>query len=340
VEDGTSTADDETDTSGTGEDDDSSVHGTPIVVSEPQTPVSPDPLHDGTPTNTVCAHPLQNDRTNARRCGPNYGDKRCNAEWDNVAGAENYKFCNTNKGECGPQDTHQDLSGTDEYDFEPMSCNADNTWPLQALGTESDQQGPSPPPPVPHISYSDKALKGACSHHFETMPDVDSIDACARQCFNLEGCLRFSFGHSSGCRVTKIGTNADGAAGPVPSDGRCVTTTVDFADSAVYELEFYNVVAGSVGEACEYFYEEMTNENGGELTQIECAHKCKQSDKCERFSAHDGTVGTVCQSGCRISSCEKNKASSMQCPDTQQCWINKAGASAFTNCAVFQLDKH
>mmetsp|Transcript_103429 Transcript_103429/g.179495 ORF Transcript_103429/g.179495 Transcript_103429/m.179495 type:complete len:723 (-) Transcript_103429:56-2224(-) len=129
---------------------------------------------------------------------------------------------------------------------------------------------------------------------------VSASDAgeCAVKCSKSIGCWMFSFGVSSGCRLSACldteATDATGTCGKTPTLGILGFSTqceVDNdADSGTYLSLSFNIQA--VDSGCKGQYKEMD----GTRSPYECRHFCIAQEGCRIFSYGE-------TNGCRISTC-------------------------------------
>lgn len=169
--------------------------------------------------------------------------------------------------------------------------------------------------------YVDEKLPGACSAHYRDQGML-SNDECAERCYNTFGCTRFSAGGcSQGCRISVPNENPDKEA--IPADGQCRTTAAGDAGSCiVYQLSFFHAV--DQPGACKSHFEEVKEAKN----KADCAHACKNTPGCKKFTAEPSCTG-----GCRISKCDSNPGKhGSKCPADSQCTV-----STETGCTVYQV---
>lgn len=176
--------------------------------------------------------------------------------------------------------------------------------------------------------YVEEALPSACHSHYEDMGDLDTA-ACAQACFESNGCERFSAGGCSlGCRISVVGQNAPPGSPPA-EHGQCPTHAAvetgkgDAGECVVYKLTFFH--ATSMPGVCQNHYELVDGVNAND--KAHCAHACKNTPGCTRFSA-----GPECEeSGCRISKCGHNDGDE-PCPADEQCTMGVE-----SGCAMYEV---
>ena len=61
---------------------------------------------------------MNSDASNGGRCGPLFGNVRCNPNLQS-----NAIYCNEDCGECGDTDAYKNAQTSDIYDYRPESCN-------------------------------------------------------------------------------------------------------------------------------------------------------------------------------------------------------------------------
>lgn len=175
------------------------------------------------------------------------------------------------------------------------------------------------------ISYNfvDEKVGGACVSHYE-YKGLLSNAACAQKCYETFGCVRFSAGGcSNGCRITKANSN-NPTSTDLPPDGQCITdTTGDAAACTLYQLDFFHI--DTMAQYCSAHYEQVypTAKN-----RAECAHACKNTAGCTRFSAEPDCMG-----GCRVSKCASNGGDEA-CPADSQC---KTASDATIGCSSYTV---
>jgi len=191
-----------------------------------------------------------------------------------------------------------------------------------ASGVESEH----PPSTLPY-EFLEEEKKGACNTHFEFHGHI-SNEECAKRCYNTNGCTRFSAGGCDfGCRVSHSNKNtrasADGSTPEVPPDGQCPTSHVgEAAGCILYELAFFHAVQ-EPGYCNEHYEMKLSAQN-----KAECAHACKNTPGCKRFSGEPN-----CMRGCRVSKCDSNKHTA-ECPADKQCTLSED-----EGCAVYELTR-
>ena len=77
-------------------------------------------------------YPLNSDESNGGRCGPKFGNVRCNMKLESYA-----MYCNEYNGWCGITSEHKNSQSTDAYDYKPKSCN----WQCPPLNQNLDNSG-------------------------------------------------------------------------------------------------------------------------------------------------------------------------------------------------------
>lgn len=169
-------------------------------------------------------------------------------------------------------------------------------------------------------NYVEEKVPGACDSHFEYQ-GLLSNDECAARCYATYGCTRFSAGGCDlGCRISNPHkNNPSGVA--VPPDGQCPTSAAGTgAGCVVYQLTFFHAV-DQPGSCNAHFELQSSAQN-----KAECAHACKNTPGCTKFTAEPN-----CMSGCRISKCNSNSGST-QCPTDSQCTITTE-----SGCTMYQV---
>ena len=73
-----------------------------------------------------CTNPLNTDTSIEGRCGPKFGNVRCNKNLISYA-----LYCNEHNGWCGNTEAHKNAQASDIYDFKPESCN----WKCRRSGS-------------------------------------------------------------------------------------------------------------------------------------------------------------------------------------------------------------
>ena len=76
-----------------------------------------------------CTYPLNTDTSIGGRCGPRFGNVRCNQDLRSYA-----VYCNQANGWCGVTSPHQNVQARDVYDYKPQSCN----WKCPPLNEDPD----------------------------------------------------------------------------------------------------------------------------------------------------------------------------------------------------------
>lgn len=173
-------------------------------------------------------------------------------------------------------------------------------------------------------SYIDEKVSGACNSHYKDFADITSNAECAKKCYETFGCTRFSHGGCSlGCRISVPGENTGTDTDSAPADGQCRTTAAgDHGKCMVYRLVFFHAV--DQPGACDTHYERITDA----VTKADCAHACKNTDGCKKFTSEPN-----CQAGCRISKCGRNHGGDANpCPVDSQCTLTTE-----QGCAVYEL---
>ena len=61
--------------------------------------------------------PLNQDLDNPGRCGPRFGNVRCNPDLASYA-----MYCNESNGWCGITNGHRDAQASDKFDYKPTQC--------------------------------------------------------------------------------------------------------------------------------------------------------------------------------------------------------------------------
>jgi len=159
-------------------------------------------------------------------------------------------------------------------------------------------------------SFVEESDSSACNSHFEFKGDLTNAQ-CAERCYNTFGCARFSAGGCSlGCRISVSGAN-NPAKVASPHDGQCPTSKAAPASECVtYKLAFFN--AQKTQGSCSAHYQFIASAKNA----AECAHACKNTPGCKKFSAEPNCMG-----GCRISKCGAN-AKASDCPSDGQCAVS------------------
>jgi len=187
--------------------------------------------------------------------------------------------------------------------------------------------------------YMEERLPSACHSHYEDLGTHLTTGECAQACFESVGCERFSAGGCSlGCRISVVGQNAPPGS-PAAEHGQCPTHAAveagklkadnshssggDAGQCVVYKLTFYH--ATSAPGVCQSHYELVDGVNAND--KAHCAHACKNTPGCTRFSA-----GPECEAGgCRISKCGSNDGDEA-CPADEQCTIGVE-----SGCAMYEV---
>jgi hypothetical protein len=140
------------------------------------------------------------------------------------------------------------------------------------------------------MSYIEEEQPGACDEHYEFMGYL-SNDECAHKCYATFGCTRFSAGSCSlGCRISVPHKNHMNLTAVSP-DGQCRTSQAGAAGGCIlYKLSFYRPVA--LMRTCHKYFALIRHAKNA----AECAHACKNTPGCTKFSAEPN-----CMDGCRIS---------------------------------------
>lgn len=172
-------------------------------------------------------------------------------------------------------------------------------------------------------NYVEEKVPGGCEHHYQLKTSASSVDDCAKACYNTFGCTRFSAGENCamGCRISSPGRNAP-VGDPVPEDGQCQTTAEgDGGQCVTYKLAFFHAI--DQPGACGNHFQKVTDAEN----KADCAHACKNTPGCTKFTAEPN-----CNGGCRISKCDENPGAVATCPDDGQCNINTG-----LGCTVYEL---
>jgi len=174
-------------------------------------------------------------------------------------------------------------------------------------------------------NFVEEEVPGACHSHYQYQGLI-SNEECAARCYKTFGCTRFSAGGcNDGCRISVPNENNPNHVA-VPADGQCtVSAQGDSATCIVYQLAFFHAI--DQPGSCRYHYElheDATN-------KAECAHACKNTEGCTKFSAEPN-----CQGGCRISKCNTNAGVNgtkfSACPADSQCSL-----SIESGCTVYSV---
>jgi len=170
------------------------------------------------------------------------------------------------------------------------------------------------------FNYVEEKIAGSCASHFQYQ-GLLSNEECAQRCYKTFGCTRFSAGGCSlGCRISVPNENNPNAKA-VPADGQCPTTADgESAGCMVYQLAFFHAV--DQPGTCSSHYEMKADA----ANKADCAHACKNTAGCRRFTAEPNCMG-----GCRISKCNANGGST-ECPTDSQCAMTKE-----TGCTVYEV---
>merc|ERR1712190_512042 len=80
--------------------------------------------------------PLNDDKQNGGRCGPQFGGKRCNKNLADYA-----LYCNMYNGWCGSTIVHKNSDMVDMYDFDPVSCKKECTVEVLSVDHASGVEG-------------------------------------------------------------------------------------------------------------------------------------------------------------------------------------------------------
>lgn len=171
-------------------------------------------------------------------------------------------------------------------------------------------------------NFVEELDSSACNSHFEFKGELTNAQ-CAEHCYNTFGCTRFSAGGCSlGCRISVSGVNNPKKV-EKPHDGQCPTSTASPASECVtYKLVFFN--AQTTQGSCSAHFELIASAKNA----AECAHACKNTPGCKKFSAEPNCMG-----GCRISKCGAN-AKASACPSDNQCAVTD---DAKVMCTAYDL---
>lgn len=172
-----------------------------------------------------------------------------------------------------------------------------------------------------NYSYIEEKVPGRCHSQFTSHSGLTLIE-CAKKCYEEFACERFSHHVAGGpgeCRVTT-------AASPIVAGtdgGQCPTSGVGAAgQSIVYQLVFFHVVdePGSCSDTTNYVH------HPDAPTKAACAHACKNTAGCTKFTAEPDCDGN----GCRISK-EANSTPSATWA-AEQCTV-----SSTDGCTVYEV---
>lgn len=196
-------------------------------------------------------------------------------------------------------------AGTDSDDVEPVAPVISAPRSIKKALARSDLK----------YKFVQELDSSACNSHFEFKGDLTNAQ-CAERCYNTFGCTRFSAGGCSlGCRISVSGAN-NPAKVASPHDGQCPTSKAAPASECVtYTLVFFEAQkAGSSFKqgSCSAHYQFIASAKNA----AECAHACKNTPGCKKFSAEPNCMG-----GCRISKCGAN-AKASDCPSDGQCAVS------------------
>lgn len=173
------------------------------------------------------------------------------------------------------------------------------------------------------FDYKEELIPGACEAHYEFLGDLTNAE-CAQRCYETYGCTRFSAGGCRlGCRISAPNRNnmVSGKEVPAAPDGQCIPQQENGAgECIVYSLSFFHFVEQP--GACSAHYELHDTV----LNKAECAHACKNTPGCKKFS-HEPN----CMYGCRLSKCDANAGGST-CPSDEQCTL-----ATDMGCATYEL---
>lgn len=202
--------------------------------------------------------------------------------------------------------------------------------------SELTTQAPTPAPVIPDpapksgaerkdlsFNYVEEKLPGGCIAHYMDAGGHLDADACAERCYNTFGCTRFSAGPdcATGCRISNVGRNP-GTKKAIPEDGQCQTSAEGDASTCItYKLSFFHAV--DQPGSCSSHFTKVADANN----KNDCAHACKNTPGCKKFSAEPNCMG-----GCRISACDQNAAGGSKCPKDNQCELTTE-----KGCTVYEL---